>query len=233
MAPMIFAMNSRLTIIILSTSAFALASPPSSQPTTQSSGRSKIDRLVSQLGSADFKTREAAHRRLAEMGEEVSAELVGYVTDPNEEIASRVVALLGKPKDPALRVEAAVRLLATADPDWMEKGVYLLFDSPKEILDQYFERTKEAHGVERVIFEIVGERLRSWKKMNDIFESNYARAKEKNPEAAARLRQSNRDSNLYDAEAAYWSAVEAVADYRDPQGGEPRATTRPSSHPAG
>jgi hypothetical protein len=115
----------------------------------------------------------------------------------------------------------------------MERGVYLLFESPGEIFDRFFERTKDARGVERVIFDIVGERLRSWKKMNDIFQANYARAKEKNPAAAERLRQSNRESNLYDAEAAYWSAVEAVADYRDPQGGEPRATTRPSSRPAG
>lgn len=211
---------------------FGPTSQPASRPMTRPASRPEVARLVTELGSPDFKSREAAHRRLAAMGDAISAELIEYVADPNEEIASRVVALLGKPKDPAVRVEVAVRLLSTADPDWMEKGVYLLFESPNEILDLYFERTKHARGVERVIFDIVGERLRSWKKMNDIFQAHYARAKEKNPAAAERLLQSNRESNLYDAEAAYWSAVEAVADYRDPQGGELRATTRPMSGPA-
>jgi len=224
--------NSRLMLILLGLSgtlpAFAPTSQPASQPTTRRASRSEVARLVAELGSPDFTARESAHRRLAAMGEGISGELVKHVADANEEIASRVVALLGKPKDPALRVEAAVRLLATADPDWMEKGVYMLFDAPEEILDLYFTRTKAARGVERVIFDIVGERLRSWKRMNDIFRENYERAKAKNPEAAERLLQSNRDSNLYDAEAAYWSAVEAVADYRDPQGG---ATSRPSIGP--
>ena len=227
-------MNPRFPLLMLSVSALAATGPasgPASQPTTRSVDRTEVTRLVAALGSPDFAAREAAHQRLAGMGESINKELVHFIADPNEEIASRVVALLGKPKDPALRVEAAVRLLATADPDWMEKGVYLLFDSPNEILDLYFQRTKDARGVERVIYDIVGERLRSWKKMNDIFEANYARAKEKNPEAAERLRQSNRESNLYDAEAAYWSAVEAVADYRDPQGGEQGATSQPISRP--
>ncbi|HKQ47277.1 MAG TPA: hypothetical protein VJZ71_04305 [Phycisphaerae bacterium] len=208
---------------------FGPTSQPASQPATRPAGRPEIVRLVAELGSPDFKARESAHRQLAAMGDAVSVELIEYIADPDEEIASRVVALLGKPKDPALRVEVAVRLLSTADPDWMERGVHLLFESPAEIIERFFDRTKDARGVERVIFDIVGERLRSWKKMDDIFQANYARAKEKNPEAAERLLQSNRESNLYDAEAAYWSAVEAVEDYRDPQGGEGGASSRPTS----
>lgn len=207
------------------------ATPPSSQPTTRPVSRSVVEHLIAELGSPDFKTREAAHRRLAEMGDEVNAELVKHVTDANEEIATRIVALLGKPKDPALRVELAVRLLSTADPDWMEKGVYLLFDSPREILDLYQSRTKDARGVERVIHDIVGEQLRTWKRNDDVFQKNYLRIQRKNPAAAERLRQSQGESNYYDAEAAYWSVVDAVADYHDPDLGERRATTRPTSAP--
>ncbi len=218
-------------ILLASLTAAGPAMPPSSQPTTQPFARSIVDHLISELGSPDFKTREAAHHRLAEMGDQANAELVEHVTDSNEEIATRSVALLGKPKDPALRVELAVRLLSTADPDWMEKGVYLLFDSPREIFDLYLSRTKDARGVERVIHDIVGEQLRSWKRNDDVFQRNFARIQEKNPAAAERLQQSQHDSNLYDAEAAYWSAVEAVADYRDPDRADRRVTTRPTRRP--
>lgn len=218
-------------LFLVSSFTAVLATPPSSQPTTRPITRSVVDHLIAELGSPDFKTREAAHRRLAEMGDDVNAELVKHVTDANEEIATRIVALLGKPKDPALRVELAVRLLSTADPDWMEKGVYLLFDSPKEILDLYQSRTKDARGVERVIHDIVGEQLRTWKRNDDVFQKNYARIQRKNPAAAERLRQSQDESKYYDAEAAYWSAVDAIADYHDPHLAERRATTRPTSGP--
>ncbi len=232
------------TIILAGLSAASVGSGPTTQPASQPTSRpspgiaspglrerSDVARLVADLGSPDFKTRESAHRHLAELGDSADAELIEYVTDSNEEIASRVVALLGKPKDPALRVELAVRLLSTADPDWMENGVYLLFDSPNEIYDLYMSRTKDAHGVERVIFDIVGDQLRTWKKLNDVFQRNYEKIKRKNPAAAERLLQSNRDSNLYDAEAAYWTAVEAVADYRDPDRKERHSTPGPTSRP--
>lgn len=207
------------------------ATQPATQPTTAQASRSEIKQLVADLGSPDFKTRERADDRLRKLGESANAELIEHVTDPNEEIASRVVALLGKPKDPALRVELAVRLLSTADPDWMEKGVYLLFDSPREIIDLYRARTKDAQGIQRVIFNIVGEQLRSWKKMNDVFLENYERIKRKDPQAAERLLETGRDSNFYDAEAAYWSAVEAVEDYRVVEKDDRAATSQPASHP--
>jgi hypothetical protein len=186
-----------------------LGAGPTSQPASQPAS-GEITKLIAELGAADFKTREAAHRRLEALGDSASAELIEHVADSNEEIANRVVAILGKPKDPAVRVELAVRLLETADPDWMEKGVYLLFDSPEEVIDLYFRRTKGAHGLQRMIFEIVGQQLRSWKKMNDIFQDNYERIRRKNPEAAERLRQSNGIPTCT-MPRRYWSAVEVVA----------------------
>ncbi len=167
------------------------------------------------LGARAFQTREAAQRELKELGDEAAVYLIPFVSDPNNEIASRVTAALATPRDPALRVELAIRLLTTTDPDWMERGVYVLFSSPGDVCDLFVERTRKAKGLSRVVLEPVREQLLEWKRMDEVFQRNYERIRLKSEEKAEALRKSNEDSRLYHAEAAYWGAHDALLDEQE------------------
>ena len=187
---------------------------------------------VAQLGAADFEVRESAQRRLAELGDAAAPHLVGAVADPNPEKAGRAAVLLGTPTDPALRVELAANLLATTDPDTMEWAVHMLFDSPGEVCDLFMERAERARGVERVVFEPIVEQLRSWKRMDDLFQRHHARIRQEKPEDAARMLEMHLSSNLYHAEAAYWMALDALMEYRARNLHGYEAVRKPASRPA-
>lgn len=162
------------------------------------------------------------------MGEAALPYLIDFIGDANPEISNRIAAIIKRPKDPALRVEVAVRLLATADPDQMESGVYMLFESPIEDYDLFVKRTRNARGLERAIFQPVAEQLANWKKITERFNRRYERLRREKPAVAAKELKLHRGSMYYQAEAAYWTALDAAQAYPPVQGRANReATTRP------
>ena len=141
--------------------------------------------------------------------------LVDFIGDPNPEISNRIAALIRRPCDPVLRVEVAVRLLSVADPDWMEIAVYMLFEDPIADYDLFVERTRDATGLRRVIFEPVAERLKIWKSTTERFIIRQKRLRIEKPAAAAREAKSHKETKFYEAEAAYWSAVDALEEFHN------------------
>lgn len=207
-------------------------SPITTRPTTTAAtqpavNQAQVRRLVKQLGARKYADRQTAQKRLAALGEAALPHLVEFIDSPDAEIASRVSALMTRPKDPNLRVEVAVRLLSTANPDHMETAVYMLFESPLEDCERFIERTKDAKGIQRVIFDPVAEQLENWKRLTEIFNRNYERFSREKPEAAARILELHRGSKYYQAEAAYWLAVAAMEDFRTPQS-QPTQRTAPT-----
>lgn len=192
--------------------------------------RLRVARLVSELGSARFQGRESAQRQLEGLGGAAMPFLVEHINDPDPEVAARVSALIRSPRDPALRVDVAVRLLETCHPDWMERAVFMLFEEPAEVCDAFIARAGERTGVHGAVFGAVAERFESWKRQDEVFNRHYERIRRKNPEGAARLLEMHRGGFMYEAEAAYHAAVEALLDHR---GGKERASraARPASRP--
>lgn len=191
-----------------------------------------VQDLVNRLADRSFATREDAQRRLEAMAETAAIHLARFITDPNPEIASRVAAILGTPRDPIVRTELAIRLIESTDPDWMERGVHMLFANPAETGEPFMERTRGEVGIRRVIFEPIREQMASWQRQENMFQRTYARMKEKNPERAEQLRRTHADSRLYCAEAAYWSAYDALLEEQSlgstgSKEAEPAPSTRP------
>ena len=200
---------------------------PTSRPTTQPATEAVVRRLVRQLGAAKYAVRESAQKQLADMGEAALPYLMEFIGSDNAEVSNRVASVIRRPKTPALRVEIAARLLSTSDPDQMESGVYMLFESPIEDYDLFVKRMRKARGVERAILEPVAERLAVWKEMTERFNRRYAKLRREKPEVAERELKNHRETKYYQAEAAYWPALEALEDYEVRDRPLHRPTTRP------
>lgn len=205
--------------------------PAATQPTSAPAAPPEIADLVHQLGARSFQKREEAQRKLAALGPDAAKFLAPYITDSDPEIAARIAALVGTPDDPDVRIAVALRLIESTDPDWMERGVHMLFAEPGRVYDAFMRQTRETAGIRRIIFEPIREQMTSWKRQDELFQRNYARAMEKDPARAEQLRKSHADTRLYCAEAAYWGAFEAMMEEkeheRDRAGAEPTPTTRP------
>lgn len=211
------------------------ASQPSSRPTTQSTGSgiqsdasSAVKQLIARLGSPDFKTRESAQTALERLGEAAMPTLVEYVGHKNPEIANRVAALIRRPSDPELRVETAIRLMATADPDWMEMGVYMVFASPLEDYDLLAARAVESKGIERAILQPVVEQLKEWRGITLIHQEFVKKHTALgNTEKIKTQEELHQGSMYYQAESALAYAVEAAIEFKPVDGNEAAPTTRP------
>lgn len=193
----------------------APSTQPASQPVESTSTKAEVDRLIKQLGSRRFKDREDAQRQLTLLGDGAASFLVPYVTSRDAEIAARVAAVIGTPRDPAVRVDLALRLIESTDPDWMERGVHMLFKSPGETADLFLARTESASGRNRAMFGPIREQFESWKRMERMFRASYERLKDKDPQRAEKLRESHEETALYCAEAAYWGAQDALLDVQE------------------
>jgi hypothetical protein len=209
---------------------------PTSQPTTRPAIAENVERLVGELRSPRFAAREQAQKRLASYGEAAIPYLLEHLTAEDPELSRRVADIVGRPRDPALRAEVAVRLLATADPDWIERGVYMLFEDPLGVCDRFLNITRDAEGAQRIIFMAVKERLVLAKRRHEIHAKRYARLIKEKPELAEKERLMNAETDRYDAEAAYWTAYEGLLEYeeqfspRDPGRRDEKAP--PASAPA-
>lgn len=216
--------TSQTPMSIPTSQATTAATAAATQPRVDPAMRERVQRLVAQLGASSFAEREAAQRELAKLGEAAVPVLIPYIGSDDEEVAGRIAALVERPRDPSLRVDLAIALLKSTDPDWMERGVYLIFDAPRETGEMFLARTGHEVGSAKLVVEPVREQLLSWKQMEAVFQRSYARLLEKDPQRAESLRQMHEESNLYKAEAAYWTAVEALEEAQ--QGG--RATSGPA-----
>jgi hypothetical protein len=199
--------------------AVTTASPPSSGPTSQPTSRpaiaERVAALVIDLRSPKFAVREEAQRKLTLMGEAAIPHLLDHLSAKDPELARRVADIVGHPHDPALRADVAIRLLATTDPDWMERGVYMLFEDPLGVCDRFVEKTRDAEGAERIIYQAVMERLVVAKRRHENHAKRYARLIKEKPELAEKERLMNQETDRYDAEAAYWTAYEGLLDYEE------------------
>ena len=210
---------------------------PTSRPTTTSGPATsepaveQVTSLVNGLRSPSFKVREQSQAGLRALGPAALGQLIPFLSDKDAEVARRVAEIVDRPRDPVLRVEAAVRLLATTDPDWMERAVYMLFEDPPSVCDGFFQRTKGAAGAEAVIYAPIAEKLRDAVRRHRMMQSRHERMKDK-PEIVARERKMNSESDQYDAEAAYWTAYEGLVDFEEQQNAAGSANDRVTSRPA-
>lgn len=217
-----------------SSGAAATSSAPVLQPVesmVSPETRKKVERLVRQLSSPKYAEREEAQRQLRRLGEAAMLPLTDYVLSPDLEVAERVSALVVRPKDPAMRVEVAYRLLSTGKPHLMEPAVYMLFEEPLTDFSRFEARAKNATGLARVVCDTVLEEFAKWKTTTEIFRANYEKHRESKPEAAAHLAHLHEGSQIYACESAFQSAVDAVVEYYAP-GETPSPPSGPSSRPA-
>ncbi len=206
-------------------------SAPTSGPHYDPKIRSLVRKLVAELGAPAYLVRETAQKRLAKLGEKAMPHLVEFIGSGDPEVSNRITAMIKRPDDPHLRIEVAVRLLTTADPDWMEPAVHMLFETPTVDHELFVRRTAGAKGIEQAIFEPVAEQLHTWKRMTDLFDSRQERLlREKRFEAARKERKLHEGSKLYQAEAAYWSAVEEMEEYKVPKPARRNPATRPGGN---
>jgi hypothetical protein len=204
------------------------ATAPTSQTHDDPKMKSLVRRLVAELGAPAYRVREDAQKKLAQLGEKALPHLVEFIGSGDPEVANRITALIKRPEDPHLRIEVAVRLLATADPDWMEPAVHMLFETPTVDYDLFVRRTAGAKGIERAIFKPVAEQLHEWKRITEIFNRRHERLlRDTRIGATRKERKLHEGSKLYQAEAAYWSAVEAIEDYGMPKPARRYPATRP------
>lgn len=188
------------------------ATRPSTQPILQPVDEARIRRLIAQLGDVDFTLRDRAEAELKSLGEVAVPLLIEHVSSDNSEIAARSAHILGTPADPVLRVELAVRLLSTTDPDEIERAVHMLFEEPSRVCDVFVKRTETLVGDTRVLAEPIARQLAVWKGKDELTQRNIARFRETNPDAARRIATMHEESRLYDAEAAYWIAWDTLLD---------------------
>lgn len=205
---------------------------PSSRPTTwptsrpaQSSLARRIESLVVQLGDRDYRRREGAQQELASLGSAALPLLIQRVPHPDAEINDRLITLIGAPAAMALRIEFASRLLETADPDHLERAVYLLFDDPVAVCEPFKLRVRDATGAMAAICVPIIEQLDRCRASDEITRSHLEKIRRKSPEKAAETLRKNKEGYLYNAEAAYWSAVEALAAYIEQETSRPGAST--------
>ncbi|MFQ5423269.1 MAG: hypothetical protein ACE5F9_04740 [Phycisphaerae bacterium] len=167
--------------------------------------------------------------RLSRLGDAVIPMLVPHVSDADPEVAARVAALIHSPEDPALRVELALRLMGTTNPDWIERAVHMLFETPAETCDLFIERAERTRGIDRVLADPIAVAFRQWRRQERFFQQQYERIARKDHRAAARLLKQHRAGDIYQAEAAYWSVVEAMLNYRG--AGHASHAAEPSTRP--
>lgn len=186
-----------------------------SRPQPDQSIEGRLRKLILRLGSADYRQRERAQGEIRRLGESAMPVICEYLSDPNPEIADRVFALVRRPRDAGNRIELAVRLLATGKPDRMERGVYMIFESPMTDYDLFVARTAGAKGLEQVIFEPVAEQMKNWRDQTVLFEKRQEMLQSEGKRAQAlREREMHEAGMYYEAEAAYWTAVDAAQEYR-------------------
>lgn len=196
-------------------------SQPASRPATDACRDERLQKLIRELSSPSFKARQAAQEALAAMGESALPCLLPHINDADAEIASRVVLLVGRPVRADLRAEAGYRLLISTDPDWMERGVHMLFESPAEVCDMFVALAEHAPQSSRAIVAPVQERLIASRERWRRFDERYQRMRRKHAEVAEKERQMQLDSNRYEAEAAYWLAHDALLDGAETGGDSP------------
>ncbi|HPF39514.1 MAG TPA: hypothetical protein P5081_07960 [Phycisphaerae bacterium] len=227
------------SIAILLASALVGAGPPppstptsqaESRPTSQSATSDRIRRLIAQLGHERYQLREAAQRELKAMGDAALPDVAIAISHENPEIARRAQALLRRPKDARLRVEIVRRLIATTNPALVEKGVYMLFENPIEDYALFRELTDNASGLERAMFVPICDQLGQWRRITELFESRQAKLISEKPEAAIHERNQHADSYYYQADAAYYQAMDAILDFREASAAG-LTTSRPTSEP--
>lgn len=204
---------------------------PSSQPATRPASRpnqsplaNRVDALVTQLGDRDYRRREAAQQDLAALGSAALPLLIQRVPNPDAETNDRLITLIGSPTAMALRIEFAARLLETADPDHMERAVYLLFDDPVAICEPFKLRVRDATGAMAAICAPIIEQLDRCRASDETTRNHIEKIRRKSPEKAAETLRKNKEGYLYNAEAAYWSAVEALAAYIELEAPRPNDT---------
>ena len=190
-----------------------------------------IASLIADLGSTDFRKRTAAQQRLAELGPAARPSLILHINDPSPEIAERVQAIVQPPADPDMRVDLAVALLATRRPETMERGVYMMFDTPELCCEPFLARVPAMQGRDRVVGEAIAEQFRTWRGHYQAFQRNYEKTRKRDEASAARIRKLQTDGNVVHAEAAFQLAIEAL-ETTDVDVGNGRETT-PSTQPAG
>ncbi len=198
--------------------AFVFGPPtPTSAPTTQStqpaltpSTRAKVEELVERLNAREFKHREQAQSELAAFGEQIWPLLIAKIPHASEEVNDRIIAVVGKPRNPTLRVELAARMLSTGDPSRIESAVYMLFDDPVSVCDLFAQRTADVQGILRIVSPPIADQLQIRKKMTEAMSKNLPRIREKDPDKAAELVRLDTENNWYSAEAAALMAVESL-----------------------
>ncbi|HUN80698.1 MAG TPA: hypothetical protein VMV81_04235 [Phycisphaerae bacterium] len=188
--------------------------PPTSAPVDRPA-RLEIEALIAKLSSRSFAERQAAQEKLKSLGESATAVVIQHLPNPDDDVARRLVDLIGKPHDIALRVDAAARLIETTDPDWMERGVQLLFEDPTAACGLFTEKSARVEGRARALFGPIAEQLQRSKSRHELFQAKLEKWRKQDPENAARMVVMERESDLYDADAAYWSAIEALDDWEN------------------
>ncbi|MCA9255603.1 MAG: hypothetical protein KDA33_08185 [Phycisphaerales bacterium] len=224
-------------ILLASALMGAAPGPPSdptsraaSQPTTRSATGNKVRRLIARLGHERYQIRETAQRDLKALGDAALPELAIAISHENPEIARRAQTLLRRPNDPRLRMEVVRRLIATTNPALVEKGVYMLFEDPIADYARFRELTDNASGLERAMFKPICDQLGQWRRMTELFESRQAMLINDKPEAATHERNQHADSYYYQADAAYYQALDAILDFREASAAG-LTTTRPAPEP--
>ena len=201
-----------------------------SRPTSQADDP-LIAKLISDLGAPDFRRRNAAQARLVELRATALPMLIRHINDPSPEISSRVQAIVQPPQDPELRVELAVALLATRNPEPMEQAVYMMFDMPEACCELFLARVPGMQKQDRVVGEAIAEQFRTWRGQFAVFQRNFEKTRKRDADSAARILKMQTDGNVVHAEAAYQSALEALESNDvniSAQGTKQPAVTQPS-----
>jgi len=192
----------------------------------------EIEALVRQLGDRSFDRREHAQQRLAALGEEALPALVARLRDPDPEIARRVVELLPTPRDPARRIDLAVRLLETGDREQLRKAVLMLFQDPGAIDEGFREAVAHSTGLTAAVVLPIIEQLEAWRDQENRYQDTAAAHAARNPEGVNRLSRLHAEAPAYLAEAAYWAALDARDEYLERTTSQPaRSTSAPASPP--
>lgn len=196
-----------------------LTAPATAPATTQPA----VAELVSRLGAADYRIRDAAQKQLTQLGDSALPELLNHIADPDPEVARRVAEILPTPKDPAQRADVAVRLIETGRREYLRQAVLMLFDQPDDMHTQFKRAVAGRTGLVAAVAAPILDELDTWQRQQAAFRESVARNQDRNPEGIARLRKSHEESPPYLAEAAYWLALDARDDYYTRL-----ATTQPS-----
>lgn len=192
----------------------------------------KIEGLIRRLGDREFRVRERAQQDLAALGEAALPYIAANLQHKDPEIAQRLGRLVRRPDDPALRIQTVEKLIASADPDWVELGVYMLFRDPVADADAFRALTNKATGIERAMFDPVAEQLEQWKQITELHLRRQVKLMKEKPDAAEKERKMQADTFYYQAEAAYWQAVEAAEEFREQQQNPAPTSQRPTSQAA-